>query len=335
MKHPIALLRATLIAFALSAVPLGADAAAPEARTERVRFERGATSATVEGTIKGYELVDYVLNARTGQNANISLATRHGATYFNIIPPGETDVAIFNGSINGNQYEGTLPASGDYTVRVYMMRSAARRNETASYRLEMIVEGGGSPFRATGSADADVPRFTAECAPGLDVDTMTTGKVQIIGREAEIIRRPDGQISANSGGVWIDITPQNGVEPPRVSYTAGDKSVGECRVVAFDAADTATGYHATTEIPCSMGGGAPAGSCPAGVKRRGVGSAMVTVTKPDGRTRTIFFENGRATGYDQSQADTSEFRISRDGDLNVIHIGRERYEIPDALVFGG
>jgi hypothetical protein len=105
--------------------------------------------------------------------------------------------------------------------------------------------------------------------------------------------------------------------------------------VKHDAKVPGTDYHATTNIPCSMGGGAPTGSCPAGVKREGYGSAMVTVTKPDGRTRTIFFANGRATGYDQSQADSGRFSASRQGDLNIIRIGQERYEIPDALPFGG
>jgi hypothetical protein len=102
-----------------------------------------------------------------------------------------------------------------------------------------------------------------------------------------------------------------------------------------DAKVPGTDYHATTNIPCSMGGGAPTGSCPAGVKREGYGSAMVTVTKPDGRTRTIFFSNGRATGYDQSQADSGKFSASKQADLNIIRIGQERYEIPDALPFGG
>ena len=36
---------------------------------------------------------------------------------------------MFVGSISGNQFEGRLPASGDYKVRVYLMRSAARRDE--------------------------------------------------------------------------------------------------------------------------------------------------------------------------------------------------------------
>ena len=115
--------------------------AADGIRTERVHFKKGANSAVVEASIKGYETVDYVLGARAGQHMNVSLATKHGATYFNILAPGQNEVAIFNGSVRQNQYEGTLPLSGDYKIRVYMMRSAARRNEIAHYRLEMIIDG--------------------------------------------------------------------------------------------------------------------------------------------------------------------------------------------------
>jgi len=104
---------------------------------------------------------------------------------------------------------------------------------------------------------------------------------------------------------------------------------------SHDAKVAGTDYHATARIPCSMGGGAPTGSCDAGVKREGGGSAMVTVTKPDGRTRTIFFDRGRATGYDMSQADPGKFSASKESDLNIIRIGPERYEIPDAMPFGG
>ena len=115
-------------------------------------------------------------------------------------------------------------------------------------------------------------------------------------------------------------------QEPKSTHTSAAK---------HDAKVAGTDYHATSSIPCSMGGGAPTGSCPAGVKREGYGSAMVTVTKPDGRTRTIFFENGRAIGYDQSQADPGKFSASKQADLNIIKIGQERYEIPDALPFGG
>nr|WP_321467490.1 hypothetical protein [uncultured Desulfobulbus sp.] len=63
--------------------------------------------------------------------------------------------------------------------------------------------------------------------------------------------------------------------------------------------------------------------------------ALVTITKVDGSRRVIFFKKGRAIGYDQGQTDTGKFKAEQKADLNVIHIGDERYEIPDAVVHGG
>jgi hypothetical protein len=68
---------------------------AGDIRTQPVQFERGSTSAVVEGKIKGYETVDYVLGAKAGQSMNVSMATDNGANYFNILAPGEDEVAMF------------------------------------------------------------------------------------------------------------------------------------------------------------------------------------------------------------------------------------------------
>lgn len=224
-------------------------------RTERIQFKKGASSAIVDGRIKGYQSVDYLIGAQKGQSANISLATKHGATYFNILAPGQTEVAFFNGSTGQNRFEGVLPEDGTYRIRVYMMRSAARRNESADYRLEVAISGGASA--------------TQTPAPSTDAKVASTG------------------------------------------------------------------FHATGELPCAMGKGQPTGSCAFGVKREGQGNGLVEVTKPDGRKRSIFFEKGRATGYDASQADWSAFKATRQGDLTIVHIGEERYEIPDAVINGG
>lgn len=106
---------------------------------KRLSFAPGASSAAVQGSITGYETIDYLLNVKAGQPMNISMATKHTAAYFNLLEPGETDVATFIGSTSGNQFEGVAQKSGDYRIRVYMMRSAARRNERADYLLEAIV----------------------------------------------------------------------------------------------------------------------------------------------------------------------------------------------------
>ena len=147
-----AVLRVPLLLAALIAIATSPALARDEIRTEKVEFKRGATSATINGKIRGYEVVDYVLEASKGQQMNVSMATDNLASYFNILAPGEENQAMFVGSTSGNQFEGGLPKSGAYKIRVYMMRSAARREEVANYRLEMIVTG--SPQKAGASAEA-------------------------------------------------------------------------------------------------------------------------------------------------------------------------------------
>lgn len=47
---------------------------------------------------------------------------------------------MFIGSTSGNTFSGELPSSGDYTIRIYMMRSAARQKKTARFTLNAILK---------------------------------------------------------------------------------------------------------------------------------------------------------------------------------------------------
>ena len=49
--------------------------------------------------------------------------------------PAGSDEAIHIGSSAGNEFGGTLGASGEYRAQVYLMRNAARRNETCNYSI--------------------------------------------------------------------------------------------------------------------------------------------------------------------------------------------------------
>jgi len=171
--------------------------AADRIRTQRVQFAKGANSATVDGTIKGYQTVDYVLHASQGQSMNVSMATKNTATYFNILAPGETEVAFFNGSVSENQYEGQLPATGDYKVRVYMMRSAARRNEVANYRLEMIVSG---PAHGSASHDALVP----------GTGYHATAKIPCVAEPNKPMSQCDAGVKRAAGGGTVHVTTPDG-----------------------------------------------------------------------------------------------------------------------------
>ena len=124
--------------------------------TKPIVFQKGMSSATVKGTLKG-QTIDYTLNARAGQTLNVRLQTSSGATYFNLIKPSEENVAFFIGSTEGKSFTGPIPESGNTKIRVYQMRSAARRGEVAPYTLTVSVTGKGTDTAAASPVDVKVP----------------------------------------------------------------------------------------------------------------------------------------------------------------------------------
>lgn len=118
-------------------------------RTEQVRFAPGTSGTTIADSITGYESVLYSIGAEAGQQMKVRLEPSNLATYFNIYAPGAGpgDQALANSQLTGpmvpdlNIFDGALPVSGDYSVSVYMMRSAARRNEVSDYMLAISIEG--------------------------------------------------------------------------------------------------------------------------------------------------------------------------------------------------
>ncbi|WP_034641085.1 hypothetical protein [Chitinilyticum aquatile] len=239
----LAALAGTLIA--LSATP----AMAQDPLVKPVHFAKGTSSSTIRDTIRGEQYIDYKLVAQAGQTMKVELKTSNGSNYFNILPPGSSAEALFIGSTSGNRFSGQLAADGEYTVRVYLMRSAARRGESASFTLNVGIDG--------------------------------------------------GQLA-----------------------------------VSHDAKVKGTNYHATGELRCSFSG-TPT-QCHFGVERIGRGAALVTITRPGGQSRTIYFGHGKVDWSDRSQAEKNmPFKAGKQGDSNLVTIGIEQYEIPDAVIFGG
>lgn len=143
------------------------------------------------------------------------------------------------------------------------------------------------------------------------------------------------------GRAWCDVQELGG--GPR-GFVAADYlrgAIGPDGAVAVGPDDSALragrgDFDATGRIPCAQDPGQPMVECPFGVARAGGGYATIVVTKPDNMTRAIFFRLGIAIGADTSEADNrGPFSATRDNDLNLIRIGSERYEVPDAAILGG
>ncbi len=105
---------------------------------------------------------------------------------------------------------------------------------------------------------------------------------------------------------------------------------------ALTAATEAREFDATGEVPCARYLGQPMASCKFGVKRGTDGDAAVTITFADGFVRLIFFEGGQVSGADMIQVEGDpSYSSSKVADLFSVRVGEERYEIPEAVVFGG
>lgn len=104
---------------------------------KKIKAPKANNSTSIAGVIKGRQFIDYQIQFEKGQTIEILLTGSNQSNYFNILPPGSKDVAIYNSSINGNKYKGLIDQSGLYTIRVYLMRSAARRNENSKFVLKI------------------------------------------------------------------------------------------------------------------------------------------------------------------------------------------------------
>lgn len=136
--------RALLAATAIATTAVSAEAATPGIREVPVHFRAGESGATLKGKLKGDETIDYTLDARAGQSLIVRMKASSTSAYFNVSPPG-SETALFVGSTAGDRFEGTLPVDGVYRIRVYLMRSAARRNASTTYTVDVGVSGATKP----------------------------------------------------------------------------------------------------------------------------------------------------------------------------------------------
>ena len=105
-------LRTTLSYFALAAVIVCAASAANS--QTRIYFARGATKAIARGYLRGIrDEADFVLRAKAGQHMRVEIRGRGPTRGTVAFPSGGGD-----GGPGGLIFDGTLPDTGDYRIRV-------------------------------------------------------------------------------------------------------------------------------------------------------------------------------------------------------------------------
>ncbi len=133
-------LAAAMMTVAVAALPFATIAEAQTAKLERVQFAKGKSSKTIKGTIKGDQSRLFLVGLRAGQTITVKLVTSNASNYFNVTAPG-AEQAMFIGSSSGNTFTDVIPSTGDYKIDLYLMRNAARRNESANFTITIGATG--------------------------------------------------------------------------------------------------------------------------------------------------------------------------------------------------
>lgn len=93
------------------------------------------------GKLKGTQrdVQDYVVHLEAGDTLDVELkASAASSIAFNVLPPG-SETALYVGMIEGEtHWAHEVVQAGDYTVRVYLTRAAARKGTSSRYTLTLI-----------------------------------------------------------------------------------------------------------------------------------------------------------------------------------------------------
>lgn len=189
--------------------------------TKDVKLGNGLTSASITDRISGNRFIDYTVSARAGQNLSVSLSSKNSQTYFNVTS-ARSQAAMFVGSLSGNKFGRMVADDGKITVRVYLMRAAARRGEMSTFSLRVSLTG--KPLAALrSSSDALVPgtRFHASSNVSCKLDAYP----KVTDCKAMVVRR------GNDGTATVEFRAQKLVR--RVLFVKG-------KAVASDSMDAMT-----------------------------------------------------------------------------------------------
>ncbi|MCE5974272.1 SH3 domain-containing protein [Sinirhodobacter sp. WL0062] len=344
MKLKIATLLCALLVAASSVQ------AQDQIRKESVAFPAGQTGTRLCGAITGYDAVSYMIGAEAGQRMVLGLKASNNQTYFAVFGPGQAPggEGLAASDLTGpmvpeiNRFDAALDTSGFYQILVYQMRNAARQGLTSSYTLDIAVTGTTGAIIDGDFADglAGGPDYYAvrTATPGgsLNIRESASAGAPVLGQAANGAQLRNLGCRMAEGRRWCRVAPLS--EPGLEGWAAGEFLIegsgpAEPDMTPLPAEQDAlmpgTAFHATGPLPCQRDGMVV--DCTFGVTRAGNGNGLVVISWPDGTLREVTFEGGAPVS---SNAETPMI-ATHEGDTTVLTIGAERYDIPDAVIWGG
>ena len=127
-------MRRTLIPLLIATILTGASlVVAQSGKVQRVRFQRGRTTAILKGAVVRGTQDRYILGARGGQTMIVHISSLEKNAVFAILGPNGTALEGAEEGADVTDWSGTLPTSGDFSIWVGPTRG------NATYTLEVTI----------------------------------------------------------------------------------------------------------------------------------------------------------------------------------------------------
>ena len=102
--------------------------------SQRVRFQRGRTTAIIRGVARTPGIYEYVLRVKEGQHMTVHLTSSNKGVELSIYGPHDKNP---DDALGVYDWEGDVDTSGDYKIILINNRTHVARNPT--YTLEVTV----------------------------------------------------------------------------------------------------------------------------------------------------------------------------------------------------
>jgi len=204
----------------------------------------------------------------------------------------------------------------------------------------MAAEGVGDAAFFRAPADGGVRRW--QVAPG-----QSPAIYDGAGRHAiEAAPLSAGDILTNFGcrtisdRLWCDVRPFRGGARGFVPADVLRAAIGPDGAIALGVDDSKRRarrkrFDAVGEVPCAQERGQRLGRCEIGVSRGVGGDATAAVTFANGFSRLLYFAHGAFISANPTMSGTgTDTDWQLDGGVHVIRVDDQRFDVPDALLFG-